>query len=130
MTHWYESMVDRQIREAQERGAFENLPGSGKPIAGLTETYDEEWWLKDLVRRERITGALPATLLLRKEVEEVAGTVAAKNSELGVRRLVRDLNDRIHQATRGHLDGPPVVLRPLDEDEVVRDWRRRKGLAD
>ena len=28
----YESAVERQIREAQERGDFDNLPGAGKPL--------------------------------------------------------------------------------------------------
>jgi hypothetical protein len=28
----WESAVDRQIREAQERGEFDNLPGSGQPL--------------------------------------------------------------------------------------------------
>ena len=28
----WEKWVDQQIREAQERGAFDNLPGRGKPI--------------------------------------------------------------------------------------------------
>ena len=28
----FESAIDRQIREAQERGEFDNLPGRGKPL--------------------------------------------------------------------------------------------------
>jgi hypothetical protein len=31
LKHW-ESAVERQIREAQERGAFNDLPGAGKPL--------------------------------------------------------------------------------------------------
>lgn len=30
----YESVVDRQIRQARERGEFDNLPGMGKPLPG------------------------------------------------------------------------------------------------
>lgn len=32
----FESWIDRQIREAQERGEFDDLPGAGEPIKGLT----------------------------------------------------------------------------------------------
>jgi hypothetical protein len=39
----YESWVDRQIREAIERGEFDNLPGQGKPIKGLNGRDDENW---------------------------------------------------------------------------------------
>ena len=33
--HEWEHYVDRQIREAQERGKFDNLPGKGKPFTHL-----------------------------------------------------------------------------------------------
>jgi hypothetical protein len=123
MTSWYESLVDRQIREAQERGEFDNLPGAGKPLPGHGEEYDENWWIKDLVRRENITGALPMTLILRKEAEELMQTLATKKTESSVRKLVADLNERILRAQRGHVDGPPVVLSTFDVEDVVRAWR-------
>jgi hypothetical protein len=89
---WYESAIDRQIREAQERGEFDNLPGAGKPLPGHGQEYDENWWVKDLVRREKITGALPASLMLRKEVEDLMDVIATKKSEAAVRAVVSDLN--------------------------------------
>jgi hypothetical protein len=30
----YESLIEQQIRLAQERGEFDNLPGSGRPAPG------------------------------------------------------------------------------------------------
>src|SRR5919112_6797204 len=61
--------VEHKIREAAERGAFDNLPGAGKPIPDLDTPYDELWWIKDKLRRENLS-YLPATLALRKEVED------------------------------------------------------------
>jgi hypothetical protein len=127
MTQWYESRIDRQIREAQERGDFDDLPGTGQPIPDRGELHDENWWLKEWVRRENLTGIGPATLRLRKEVEELPERLTFETSEPAVRRIVADLNDRIEQADRGLLDGPPVVLRRLDADDVVANWRRRRG---
>ncbi|NJC73502.1 DUF1992 domain-containing protein [Planosporangium thailandense] len=126
MTSWYESRIDRQIREAQERGEFNDLPGAGKPLPDIDEEYDENWWLKRLVRREGITGPVPATLALRRAVEDLMETVAERTTESSVRRLVADLNDRIGRAHRGLLDGPPVVLSTIDADEVVSAWRDRR----
>jgi hypothetical protein len=40
----WESAVDAQIREAQERGDFENLPGRGKPL-DLSSWGDGDWAL-------------------------------------------------------------------------------------
>jgi hypothetical protein len=34
-----EDWIERQIREAQERGAFDDLPGAGKPIPGLDRPF-------------------------------------------------------------------------------------------
>ena len=54
MTSWYESHIDRQIREAQELGEFDDLPGAGKPLPGFGQEYDENWWLKQLIEREKM----------------------------------------------------------------------------
>ncbi len=42
----YESVIDKQIRAAHERGELDNLPGSGKPIPGAGAPHDELWWVK------------------------------------------------------------------------------------
>jgi hypothetical protein len=39
-----ESLVERQIREARERGDFDDLPGRGQPL-DLSDT-DELWWVR------------------------------------------------------------------------------------
>jgi DnaJ homologue, subfamily C, member 28, conserved domain len=122
MTSWYESLVDRQIREAQERGDFDNLPGAGKPLPGIDGKYDENWWLNELVRREDIHGGVPATLALRKEVEELPETILQKKTEWSVRKTVNNLNERILRARRGLIDGPPVILATFDVEDVVRIW--------
>jgi hypothetical protein len=49
-----ESLVERRIREAMERGEFENLPGAGKPIADLDQPEDELAWVKRWMKREGI----------------------------------------------------------------------------
>src|SRR5947209_735007 len=77
MTSGYESWIDRRIRQAEERGEFDGLAGAGKPLSDLDPEYDENWWLKALVRREQITGAVPASLRLRKEVDDLPESVAA-----------------------------------------------------
>jgi len=129
MSSPYESRIDRQIREAQERGDFDDLPGIGKPLPGQGEHYDEDWWLKSLVARENLGGLAPTSLKISKAAEDLMETLATKNSEQNVRRMVADLNQRIDQARRGLVDGPPVVLEKFDIDDVVRRWRRIKGIG-
>ncbi|WP_155373578.1 DnaJ family domain-containing protein [Catellatospora vulcania] len=127
MAHWYESSIDKQIREAQERGEFDDLPGAGKPLPGAGETLPDDWWLRDLVQRENLSAAIPATLLLRRDVEDLPEAVAKKTSEQAVRTYIAELNVRIVRAHRGELAGPAVALALVDADAAVRQWRARRG---
>lgn len=125
--HWYESSIDRQLREAQERGEFDNLQGLGKPLPDAGREYDEDWWVKDWLRREgSASGVLPPTLALRREVEDLAQIVDRLGFEAAVRERVAEVNVRIGRAKVGLLEGPPVVLPLLDADEVVLGWRQRR----
>jgi hypothetical protein len=118
----YESWVERQIREAQERGAFDNLPGAGKPIPGLNRE-DPNWWVKGLLEREQLRPPLPPALALRREVQDLPDTLRDCHSETAVRELVDDLNQRILELRRRPPDGPPVLVRTVDADEAVAAWR-------
>jgi DnaJ homologue, subfamily C, member 28, conserved domain len=119
----FESLIDRQIREAQERGEFDDLPGAGKPLPDRGELYDEEWWLKQLIEREKLTGLAPATLQIRKEAEELMDRLGTVTAEAEVRHIVTRLNERIELARRGLVDGPSVVLPAFDVEDVVSEWR-------
>ncbi len=73
-----ESMVERRIREAIERGEFDNLPGAGKPIPDLDQPEDELAWVKRWMKREGID--------LGKELAELTPEQRT--------RLVNDLRGR------------------------------------
>jgi hypothetical protein len=125
----YEARVDRAIREAQERGEFDNLPGAGRPLPGAGQPYDENWWVKELVRRENLTGVLSPGVALRRESEDLHTTIAGMASEHAVRAFVEDLNARIREARRFASRGPMLLVRTHDVDKVVAAWRRTRGPA-
>lgn len=123
-----ESWVERQIREAMERGEFDNLPGAGQPIPGLNGRDDENWWVTGLLKREKISPPLPTTLALRKQVRELLDLLADVSDEQAVREIVTALNLRILDSHRHRLDGPPIIIRPVDLDQAVADWKAsRRG---
>jgi hypothetical protein len=127
MAHWYESSIDRQLREATERGEFDNLPGTGRPLSDHGREYDDDWWVKDWLRREGATaGVIPPTLALRREVDDLDAIVDRLPTERQVRDRVAEVNDRIRKARLGRMDGPPTLLPPLDADRVVAGWRTRR----
>lgn len=55
----FESVVERRIREAMERGEFDDLPGTGEPLPDAGRPYDELWWVKKWVKRNDLTGDDP-----------------------------------------------------------------------
>lgn len=128
----FESWVDRKIREATERGDFENLPGAGKPLPGAGNPYhDENAWLRDYLCREGVSGdaMLPPSLLLRRDVERLPETVRGAASEHEVRETVAELNRRIVDWLRLPT-GPQVPIAPVDADAVVREWREQAVRSD
>jgi hypothetical protein len=123
----YESWVERQIREAIERGEFDNLPGAGKPLPGLNGRDDENWWVKRFLEREQLPMPLPASLALRKEVADLPQELAQVGNEEVVREIVADLNQRILDSHRRRVDGPPVVVGLVDVEAMVAEWRRNRA---
>ncbi len=119
--------VDHQVRQAMERGDFDDLPGAGRPIRGLDGTHDPDWWVKGLIEREQLSGVAPPALGLRKEDAELEQRLDRESTEQGVRHTVEDFNQRIVDARRQLLGGPPVVTPTRDPDQEVAAWRVRRA---
>ena len=124
----WDSWIDRQIREAQERGEFDNLPGAGKPIASLNEPHDELWWVKQFLQRENIS-VTPGTLAVRHELERALEQIKSESSESRVREIISAINAKIRETNAKPTSGPPSRLMPLDVEAVVTSWRDRQGAA-
>ena len=118
--------VDLQIRQAMERGDFDNLPGAGKPIKDLGTQHDPDWWIKKLVEREKITGVLPPALQLRKDDAELDAQLDRHTAESEVRRELEEFNARVMKARYTPVDGPPLVTMPRDVEAEVDAWRERR----
>jgi hypothetical protein len=118
--------VEEQLRVAMERGDFDDLPGAGKPIEGLGESHDPDWWLKKLVERERIA-VLPLTVQLRKEDADLDDRLDQIAYEAEVRRVVTDFNERVVAARYRAPEGPPLITMPRDVDDTVAAWAERRA---
>jgi len=118
--------VDLQIKQAMERGDFDDLPGAGKPIKGLGTQHDPDWWIKQLVEREKISGVLPPALQLRKDDAELDERLDRHTAESEVRRMLEEFNARVMKARYTPVDGPPLVTMPRDVEAEVDAWRSRR----
>jgi hypothetical protein len=115
-----ESWMDQVIQDAAARGEFADLPGKGKPLAGLND--DPDWWVKDKLRREGVS-VIPTSLQLRQEVARMREEIARTRREDQVRRRIAELNAKIRAANRTITSGPPSDIAPLDEDQEILRWR-------
>jgi hypothetical protein len=121
----YETPLDRAIREATEQGAFDDLPGAGKPLA-FKRPGDPDWWLKDLVDREGLSGGdiVGSTVALRREADEFPASLAGLATEDAVRAALEDFNRRVAEDWRrpGTGRGAPIIARPIDVEAMVQAW--------
>jgi hypothetical protein len=120
-TSW-ETWIDAQIRVAREQGAFDNLPGAGKPLPNLDQAHDPLWWVKQYLQREQLS-ILPPSLELLRKVEKELAAIDKLQDEATVRRRVAALNAEIAKLNATVMDGPPTRLGTLDADKLVMRWR-------
>ncbi len=119
--------VEVAIQQAIRRGEFDNLPGAGKPLTGLSDHHDPDWWIRRKIESEKLTGLGPPALMLRVESAELADRLDLLTREDDVREALEDFNRRVVEARRQLLGGPPVVTPTRDVDHEVRAWLERRA---
>jgi len=120
----FTAWVDKQVAEAAERGAFDNLPGAGKPIPRHGDEDAAQAWLREYLRKEGVSAEalLPTPLRLRKAIDRLAEAVPSMRSEDEVRDAVGELNFQVKEWRRIPL-GPPIFVPLVDEGAMINRWR-------
>ena len=120
------SWIEAQISAAMQKGAFDNLPGAGKPLPNSGQGYDPDRWVKQLLEREGAS-MTPPSLELRRKVEKELATLGAVDNEGAVRTRIAELNAEIGKFNATFVEGPPTNLAMLDVDQVVTRWRHARA---
>ena len=120
----FETWVEHQIRTADERGEFADLPGAGKPLPKRDGPEDSYSWALSWARRQEPDATfLPPSLALRREYDDLPARLATLREESQVRAAIAEFNGRVAAAWRQPLDGPPVVVPMREEEAAVEVWR-------
>lgn len=122
----WESFSEQKIRAAQESGEFENLPGLGKPLRDLDGPPEDDWWLREKLRREEIS-VLPPALEIQRIAEQTMQALVNLRTESEVRRELTALNEKIREVHYHAWWGPPNRTMPVDIDQAVTDWKRQRA---
>jgi hypothetical protein len=124
----FEGWIEQQIRDAQQSGRFDDLPGRGRPLR-TDDAADPHWWTKQLLRREQVD-FLPPALELRRSVEKALAALPGMRDERVVRALLERVDAEIRRANATATSGPPTTQPPLDIEALVAAWRRSRGEAE
>jgi len=102
----FDSIAEQRIREAQERGEFDELPGMGMPLTLDDDTLVPED-LRVAYRLLKNAGFVPAELAAHGEIRELEQLLHAAETNDERRRLLSRLNYLLARAAagrqRGHL---------------------------
>jgi hypothetical protein len=126
----HETFADRQIRLAKEAGAFDGLSGEGQPIRGIDGPADEDWWIKEKLRREQVDLQLPPALEIRQAKRDLLAELSDLVDEGIVRSRIEELNRRIAYVNRTATSGPPSTTTLIDTEryftsgELAARYRR------
>lgn len=128
------SWVDQAIQRAQRRGDFDNLHGAGEPLRSLDQPGDPDWWLKDLIKREKLdlAAALPGPMALRRERETYPESLLHLPDEAAAREALEDFNARvIADRKRPYAgQGSPAVVGRVDVEAMLTRWQVARAEAD
>ncbi len=122
-----ESRVDRQIRLARESGSFDDLAGNGRPLQGIDDVDDEDWWIKEKLRREQVEFELPPALAIRQTKRDLLASVPTFGDEADLRLRIDELNERIARVNRVATSGPPSTTTLIDVERTVLAWRNTRS---
>jgi hypothetical protein len=87
----FEKLIESRIQKAQEQGAFEDLPGSGKPLP----IEDDRHVPEDLRMAHKVlknAGCLPPEVELRKEIRTTEDLLAGMTETEQKYRTLKKLN--------------------------------------
>jgi len=90
----YEKIVEQRIKEAMEKGEFENLPGKGKPILLEDDSHVPED-LRLAYKLLKNADCLPPELLDKKEILQMEDMLAAIPDEKERYKLIKKINFKI-----------------------------------
>ncbi|MFG6504093.1 DUF1992 domain-containing protein [Microbacterium sp. P05] len=120
------AFIETALQQAIRRGDFDDLPGAGKPLDGLTDSHDPDWWIRRKIATEQLSGLGPPALALRVEHREMEARLDALSREDDVREVLADFNHRVIEARRQLLGGPPVVTPTREVEAELAAWRARR----
>ena len=126
----WESLIDRQIREAMEEGSFDDLPHQGEPLPNDDNPHAAEWGLAFHVLRN--AGFAPPWIEADKEVRELLARrdTILERAARGIAPTTIGMRRDVDALTRLVAEANAAITRLNSEAPSTRQHRRPLVLAD
>ena len=115
-----EPWIERVIRDAQEAGKFDDVAGTGEPIADLDREYEPAWWARRWIAEER---RRQATTELVREIDRRLPVILAAGVTANTLTGLESLNTRIRQHNKTSAEADRLPL--LDIEALLAERERR-----
>ncbi|RLC24532.1 MAG: DUF1992 domain-containing protein [Deltaproteobacteria bacterium] len=87
----FEKLVEERIRQAQKKGEFDNLPGSGKPLKFEDDSYIMEE-LRLAYKILKNADCIPLEIELKKEINRMEDLLSKMDDTAEKYRTIKKLN--------------------------------------
>jgi hypothetical protein len=121
-----DAIAERRIREAQERGEFDDLPGAGEPLALEDDALVPED-LRAVYRILKNSGFLPPELEIYREIRDVDQLLQRVADDDERTRLMSRINFLLGRSAAGRRHGTLRVDQEYFEKLAERLEQHRKS---
>ncbi|MCJ7810128.1 MAG: DUF1992 domain-containing protein [Desulfobulbaceae bacterium] len=114
----FQKIVEKRIKEAQQNGEFDNLPGRGEPMNLEDDSHIPEE-LRLTYKILKNANCLPPELQLRKEIRQMEDMLDQIPDEKEKYRQMKKINYKIMQLNMMGKNSPLLAEREIYYEKLV-----------
>jgi len=118
-------LVEKRIKEAEEQGAFDNLPGKYKPLK-LEDYSNVPEDLRLAYKILKNAGYLPPELQLKKEINRMEDLLEHISDEKEAYKLVKEINLKIMKLNMMGKRSPLLEEHQLYYKKILQKIKERR----
>ncbi len=118
-------LVEKRIKEAEEQGEFENLPGKYKPLK-LEEYVNVPDDLRIAYKILKNAGVLPPELQLKKEILKMEDLLENLSDEKKAYKLIKEINFRIMKLNMMGKKSPLLEENQIYYKKILEKIRQKR----
>lgn len=121
----FHKIIEKRIKDAQEKGDFDNLPGSGEPI----KVEDDSHVPEDLRLAYKIlknANCVPPEIQLRKDIRKMEDMLAGMKDEKEKYRQIKKINFLIMQLSMTRTASPLLEDTEVYYHKIVEKTGKEK----